>query len=204
MYMAEGQPGEAFKMFNDNLFKLGPFRTPALLAAAEVFMGLSKYDKARKCVDDVLDHHPDNYKAPYRSKLDYIQEMGTMKRPLEYSRSTDCLQKHQYAVNLGAAYVSADRIDEAKEVLNGVLEDDPDCQDAKDNLATCAFKEGDFSLAEQLIAETEMAMNWQEFFNNMAISQVTDGQFTRRSKPTKMLSSSCRQDAFPLSAPLQS
>lgn len=178
MYMSDGQPGEAFKMFHDKLFQPGPFRTQALIAAADVFIGLSKYDKAKKCVDDVLDKQPDNYRAlQIRARL--------FSREGEHEKAIDILKKLMSSsprnlttrVNLGCAYVSAERLDEAKEVFNGVLAEDQGNQDAKDQMATVAFKEGDFSLAEQLIAETENGNELARIFNNMAISQVTENKY---------------------------
>ncbi len=178
MYMSDGQPGEAFKMFNDSLFQPGPFRTQALLAAADVFIGLSKYDKAKKCINDVLDKQPDNYRAlQIKAKL--------FSRDGEHDKAIKILKKLIHSspknlttrVNLGCAYVSAEKYEEAKKVFNGVLDEDPANQNAKDHMATVAFREGDFSLAEQLIAETENGNELARIFNSMAISQVTENKY---------------------------
>lgn len=177
-YMQEGKPGEAFKMFNDELFKPGLFRTPALVAAAEVFIGLSKLDKARKCVDDVLDKHPDHYRAlQLRAKL--FSKLGKHEEAIKILNDlvTKSPKNLTSRINLGAAYVAADRLDDAKEVFKSVIDIDPENQNAKDHMATVAFQEGDFSLAEQLIAETENGNELASIFNNIAISQVADNNF---------------------------
>ncbi|NRA65235.1 MAG: tetratricopeptide repeat protein [Pseudobacteriovorax sp.] len=176
MYMSDGQPGEAFKMFNDSLFQPGPFRNHALVAAAEVFIGLSKYDKAKKCVSDVLERHPDDYKA-LQLKAKLASRDGSHEEAIEILKGLMDRSPRNLStrVNLGAAYVTADRFDEAKQVFEGVLEEDPDNQNAKDHMATVAFSQGNFSLAEQLIAETENGNELARIFNNMAISQVNEG-----------------------------
>ena len=178
MYMQDGKPGEAFKMFNDNLFKPGPFKSPAMVAAAEVFMGLSKFDKAEGCINDVLDRIPDHFKA-LQLKARLHSRKGEHEQAIEILSSLMDKSPKNFTtrVNLGSAYVAADMLDEAKETFNGILGDDPSNQDAKDNLATVAFKEGDFSLAEQLIAETENGNELARVFNNMAISQVNSGNY---------------------------
>ena len=173
MYMAEGKPGEAFKMFNDKLFQPGPFKSPAMLAAAEVFLGLSKLDKAENCIKDVLDRIPDDFKA-LQLQARLHSRRGNHEESIKILQGlmTNSPKNFTTRLNLGTAYVAANRLDEAKETLEGVLADDPDNQDAKDNLATAAFKQGDFGLAEQLIAETENGNELARIFNNMAISQV--------------------------------
>ncbi|SMF66362.1 tetratricopeptide repeat protein [Pseudobacteriovorax antillogorgiicola] len=178
MYLQDGKPGEAFKMFNDDLFKPGPFRSPALVAAGEVFMALSKYDKAEKCADDVLERIPDNYRAlQLKAKLhsrrgEHDQAINILKKLMNQSPKNLTTR-----VNLGAAYVAADRFDEAKQVFNDVLDIDPENQAAKDQMATVVFQEGDFGLAEQLIAETENGNELARIFNNIAISQVAEDSF---------------------------
>lgn len=178
MYMSEGKPGEAFKMFNDNLFKPGPFKSPAMLAAAEVFLGLSKLEKAEGCINDVLDRSPNDFralqlKARLHSRRGEHEESIKILQGLVKGSPKNLTSR----IDLGSAYVAADRLDEAKETLNGVVDMDPSNQDAKDNLATVAFKQGDFGLAEQLIAETENGNELARIFNNMAISQVATQKY---------------------------
>ena len=80
-------------------------------------------------------------------------------------------------VGLGSAYVSADRHEEAKKIFDGIIEIDSDCQEAKDEMAVMAFKEGDMSLAAQLVAETEAGDEMASVFNSMAISQISGSKF---------------------------
>ncbi len=178
MYHLEGQPMEAYKLFSEKLFDPSPFRIRALIAAAEVMMSLSKYDKAEKCLTDALNEEPDNNKAlQLQAKIltrrgQHDQAVALLER-LVLSSPKNISNK----INLGSAYVEADRHDDARRVFTEVMQEDPDNQDCKDQMATLAFKEGDFGLAEQLIAETENGNELARTFNNLAISQVTKGHF---------------------------
>jgi predicted Zn-dependent protease len=180
MYVWDGSPGEAYKMFSDNLFSPGPLQTRALLAAAEVFMGLAKIDRAEKCVNDALRNQPDNNRAMqlkarlFSRKGLHEEAIGILENLVKVSP-----KNLSNKVNLGGAYIEADRHDDAHRVFRDIMVDDPDNQDCKDQLATLAFKEGDFSLAEQLIAETENGNELARAFNNLAISQVSKGDFER-------------------------
>ncbi|MFY7927550.1 MAG: tetratricopeptide repeat protein [Oligoflexus sp.] len=197
MYYLEGQPMEAFKLFNDDLFTPGPYQTRALLAAAEVMMSLSKYDKAEKCLTDALRNAPDHnralqLKAKLLSRKGLHEEAITILEKLVTNSPKNLSNK----INLGSAYIEADRHDDAKRVFKDVMDEDPDNQECKDQMATVAFKEGNFTLAEQLIAETENGNELARAFNNLAISQVAKGQFDQGivtySNAMKMLADKAR------------
>ena len=178
MYVANGQPMEAYKLFTDQMFEKGPYLVRALVVAAEVFIGISKYDKAQKCLDDALRSSPENSKALQIQARLYSRQ-GKHEEAIKLleglvDRSPKNLTNR---IKLGSAYVDADRLEDAKRMFNGVLDRDPGSQDCKDGLAMVAFKEGDLGLAEQLIAETENGNELARVFNNMAISQVAKGEF---------------------------
>jgi tetratricopeptide (TPR) repeat protein len=175
MYVWDGSPGEAYKMFTDDLFSPGPFQTRALLAATEVFMGLAKIDKAEKCVNDALRNSPDNnramqLKARILSRKGQHDEAIMILEKLVKGSPKNISNK----INLGSAYIEADRHDDARKVFKDIMDEDPGNQECKDQMATLAFKEGDFSLAEQLIAETENGNELARVFNNLAIRMLAD------------------------------
>ncbi len=178
MYHLEGHPMEAFKLFSDDLFSPGPFQTRALLSGAEVMMSLSKYDKAEKCIADALRNLPDNNRAlQLKAKLFsrkgmHAEAVGILEKLVSVSP-----RNLSNKITLGSAYIDADRHEDARRVFADVMKDDPNSQDAKDQMATLEFKEGNFTLAEQLIAETENGNELARAFNNLAISQVSKGLF---------------------------
>ncbi|MFW7381822.1 MAG: tetratricopeptide repeat protein [Oligoflexus sp.] len=178
MYLASGQPTEAFKLFTDDLFEPGPFLVQGLIVAAEVLIGLSKDGKAERCIEDALRISPDNTKALqikarlYSRKGQHDTAISILERLV--SRSPKNLTSK---IKLGSAYVEAERLEDAKKIFSSVIDIDPDNQECKDQMATVAFHEGDFNLAEQLIAETESGNELARVFNNMAISQVAQGQY---------------------------
>jgi predicted Zn-dependent protease len=180
MYVWDGSPGEAYKLFTDDLFSPGPFQTRALLAATEVFMGLAKIDKAEKCVNDALRNTPDSNRAMQLKarilsrKGQHDDAIGILEKLVQGSP-----KNISNKINLGSAYIEADRHDDARRVFKGIMDEDPGNQECKDQMATLAFKEGDFSLAEQLIAETENGNELARAFNNLAISQVAKGDFDK-------------------------
>ncbi len=178
MYVANGQPMEAYKLFTDPMFEKGPYLVRAMVVAAEVFIGIAKYDKAQKCLDDALRASPENAKALQLQARLYSRQ-GKHEEAIKLleglvDRSPKNLTSR---IKLGSAYIDADRLDDAKRVFHGVLDKDPASQDCKDGLAMVAFKEGDLGLAEQLIAETENGNELARVFNNMAISQVAKNDF---------------------------
>jgi len=80
-------------------------------------------------------------------------------------------------LSLGSAYNEADQLDKAKETLKRVKRLDPNDKQADEELGKIAFKEGDMSLAQQLLAETENAEEMGRFFNNLAIGMVNKDKF---------------------------
>jgi tetratricopeptide (TPR) repeat protein len=178
MYSSDGHPMEALKMFTDDLFDAGPFQTRALLAGADVFMGLSKNDKAERYINDALRNQPDNNRA-LQLKARLLSRKGMHNESIMILEKLVNVSPKNLSnkITLGGAYIEADRLDDARRVFKDVMEDDPSNQDCKDQMATLAFKEGQYSLAEQLIAETESGNELARAFNNLAISQVAKGDF---------------------------
>ncbi len=174
------QPMEAFKLFKESMFKEGPLQTRAYLSAALVHMNLGKFDKAEKCISDALKNEPKSSRGlQLHAKL--LSRLG------KHDEAISCLEQlHLQSprnlgtkINLGSAYLQGDRLEDAKRIFGEVLKVDKDNQDCKDQLGCIAFKEGDITLAEQLIAETENGNELARMFNNLAISLVSKGEFER-------------------------
>lgn len=178
MYHLEGHPMEALKMFTDELFSPGPYQTRALLSGAEVMMALSKYEKAEKFVSDALRNSPDNNRGlQLQAKLFSRKGMHEQAIAILEKMVNGSPKNISNKINLGSAYIEADRHEDARRVFNDVIKVDASNQDCKDQMATLAFKEGNLGLAQQLIAETENGNELARAFNNLAISQVSKGLY---------------------------
>lgn len=196
MYAPE-QPMEAFKLFNDSMFKPGALQTRAYLSAALVFMNLAKYDKAEKCINDALKNVPDSVKGlQLQAKLLSRQGKHAEAILILEKMVSNSPKNLGTKVSLGTAYMEGQRLDDAKRIFDEVIGIDGGNQDCKDQLATIAVQEGNFGLAEQLIAETENGNELARAFNNLAISQVAKGDFdkgvTTYSNAMRMLADKAR------------
>jgi tetratricopeptide (TPR) repeat protein len=179
-YISEGKPNEALKMINKKLFLAKGYQARAHTAMAEIWLKMLKFDKAQAAIEESLKTDPE-YAPALRIKAKIASKMGRHEEAITLLQkmSTASPKNFSAKIDLGSAYINADRHDDAKKVLGEVLELDDDCQDCKDALATVAIKEGDMSLAAQLIAETENGDELASVFNNLAISQVGKGQFDK-------------------------
>ena len=177
-YLGEGKPQEALKLISEKIFVKGPFQALAYATTAQVWNALGKTEKAFEAVDRALEIEESLLPA-LTTKAKLLSREGKHDEAIAILNALhqESPKNLSTRVNLGSAYVSADRHDEAKKVFDGIMEIDSEFQPAKDELAVMAFKEGDLSLAEQLIAETEAGDEMARVFNNMAISQIANGDF---------------------------
>ncbi|RYZ76061.1 MAG: tetratricopeptide repeat protein, partial [Proteobacteria bacterium] len=177
---APEQPGEALKLITENLFVEGPFKGRALLASALVHMNLGKLDKATFLVKESLKIDPASIPAIQLSAKLLCRE-GKYDEAITHLESLHKKSPKNLTtkVGLGAAYVGANREEDANRILREVTDIDSSNQDAKDQLSIVAFKKGDFKLAEQLIAETENGGDLARLFNNIAVSEVNKGFFDK-------------------------
>lgn len=196
-YILGGKPQEALKLLRDHLFKPGPFLCQVHIMACVIWMAMGKHDKSRENIDQALSIEPDNCKA-LQTKAKLLSKLGDHEGAInilsELHKSSPANIGTQ--VKLGSAYIEADRHDEAREVLRGVLDTDPDNQDAKDQSAIIAFKEDDMSLAAQLVAETEAGDEMATIFNSMAIAHISKEEYeagiVTYKKALKLLSDKAR------------
>ena len=80
-------------------------------------------------------------------------------------------------ISLGGAYVDADEHDKARAELEKVTKVDPDNPDVKDQLGKMAFKEKNFDLAQEILANSLNKDELGRTFNNVGIGQVAKGDF---------------------------
>ena len=146
--------------------------------AARIWMAMGKIEKAQESIETALEAQEDDVKA-LQVKARILSRQGNHDEAINLLTELQNKSPKNLStrVGLGSAYVSADRHEEAKQVFSGISEIDPDFQPANDEHAILAFKEGDISLAEQLIAETDAGDELASIFNNMAIGQINSNNF---------------------------
>lgn len=176
-YLAEQKPSEALKLADKKMFD-SPYTARGHTAMAEIWFRMSKIDKAEESLKEAL-KADDGYIPAIHLKGKILSRSGRHDEAIQLlSKLAEKSPKNlSTRVNLGSAFVQADRHQEAKAVFNSVLELDDDFREAKDNMAVLALKEGDLSLAEQLIAETENGDELASAFNSLAIFRVAKGEF---------------------------
>lgn len=77
-------------------------------------------------------------------------------------------------LNLGSAFIDADKLEEAEETLDQVSLLDPDSTGVKEELGKVAFKKGDLTRAKKLLAKTGQGVRLAKFFNEIAIQFVNN------------------------------
>lgn len=179
-YVADARPQEGLKLINERLYKPSPFLCRAHTTTAEIWWKMGKLDRAMSSVKQALEANGNDLRAQQvHAKILSAEGQHDEAIAILKALTENSPKNISSKVNLGSAYVTADRHEEAKAVFQGILDLDPDQQDTKDEMAIMAFKEGDMSLAAQLVAETESGDEMVRIFNNMGIQQVADGAFDK-------------------------
>jgi len=176
--MLDGSYREAFRLVDPPLLKSSAFQSRAQLDYAEINMELGDETKAEKLIEEVLAREPAHNRA-IQIKAKLLSRRGKHDEAIEMLRklTVSSPRNLSHKVSLGKAFIQADRHDEAREVLSEVQTMDATNQDCLDQLGTMAFKEGDFSLAQQLISQTENGNELARTFNNLGISHVSHNEF---------------------------
>jgi len=178
--LVEGKPAECLKFIGPDMTKKGPHLSRFKSLIAEAWLQIGQPGKAEKLLQEALNVDPTNHQAKFlMSRIHSLggrhdEAIGMLKEMIAGSPVNLSLK-----VKLGGAMVDADRHEEAKTVLGGVLELDPDCSEVKDELGKIAFKEGDMPLASQLLSETENGEMIARYFNSMAISLVAKSEYDK-------------------------
>ncbi|RYZ92668.1 MAG: tetratricopeptide repeat protein [Proteobacteria bacterium] len=177
-YLTGSQPTEAFKLLSPDLFMEWERQAYAYTLSAEVQLGLGKAKEAMSEIDKAMllndnDLRTLRVKAKIASRLgDHDTAIATLDALIKRSP-----KNISNLMGLGQAFVAADRIDEADGVFERLSDIDPDNKELLDGKATVAFAKGNFSLAEELLSETESGLEIVRVFNNMGVSKSNIGQY---------------------------
>ncbi len=180
-FIVEAKPAEVLKLIGPDVSKKGPHLPRYKTLLAETFILLGQYEKAGKACKEALDADPKYLPAVYvRARC-----MTALGRHEEAISALDSVAKAspknlQSMLNLGNAYVAADKIDKAKDVLAKYKDLDADaCLAVNDVEGKIAIKEGKFDLAAQLLAETENGDEIARFYNSLGISMIATTQYDK-------------------------
>ena len=178
--LAEGRPSDVLKLVGPDVSKKGSHQPRYKTIIGETFLLCGQMEKAEKAIKEALELDPDYLPAKYLLARYYtIAGKHDDAIAMLDHMSNSNPKNMQTLVNLGSAYISADRVDEAKETVAKAKNLDLDTQDIKDVEGKIAVKEGNLSLAAQLFSETENGDEVARFYNSLAISLVAKGNFDK-------------------------
>lgn len=179
-FLADHKPTEVLKMIGPDVSKNGPHRPRYKTIVGETFLQIGNQVKASKAVDEALTQDPDFLPAIYlKGRLltlagKHDEAIALLKGTSEKSPSNI-----ESLTNLGSAYISADRMEDAKETMRAIGRIDPETKMANDMQGKIAVKEGDFSLAAKLFSETQNGDEIARFYNSLGISLIAKGDFEK-------------------------
>jgi tetratricopeptide (TPR) repeat protein len=178
--LKEQKPADALKYFDESLKKKGPYYVRAQVLLGEIFIQTHDIPKAEQAYKAALGENPNSYDA-LSGLANVYSRLEQHEKALKIL--TDLSQKSpkniNTMVNLGATYVQANRLTEAKQTFSKISSIDPDAPGLKEEQSKAAFKEGDMGLAAKLIAETQQGDQLARYFNNLAISQSRRNDFNK-------------------------
>ena len=176
--ISQGLLTEALKFFDNKLTSKGPFKIRAKLSLAEIWLQTRNFEKAESILEDILSTEADHTDAQkmiarlYSLTERHEQAIEVLKKVTERSpKNIDSL------LCLGSAYMDADQTENAKSIFDKVEKMDSENSQLNDEKGKLAFKEGNISLAAQLLSETQCGDDLARHFNNVAISKVTHGSY---------------------------
>lgn len=178
--LAEGKPTEALKLVDGTMRKKGPFFVRSQVAVGQIWLQIGQLPKAEEALKLALEEDNTNVDAlnamaTVHSKSGRHQEaIKTLEQ-----MSANSPKNMNILLNLGSAFVDADRHDDAKAVFGKVSALDPDQPRVKDEMAKVAFKEGDMPLAAKLLAETKNGDSMARYFNNLAIAMTHKNDYDK-------------------------
>jgi two-component system chemotaxis response regulator CheY len=179
-FVAENKPAEALKLVDASVTKKSPLRPRVKTALGEIWILVKQYKKCELILTECLQEAPDHSPAKYVLARLYSltgRHAEAIKLLEETAKSSP--KNLRTMLNLGSAYVDADKHDQAKAVFKKVEATDPENGELKDEQGKLAFKEGDIPLAAQLLAQTQNGDIIARDFNNLAIAQTAAGQFSQ-------------------------
>ena len=140
----------------------------------------AEYDKATAHIESALKTKPDltaalQLKARILSKTGNHQDaVVTLVTLLE--KSPQVLSTLNF---LGQTYKAADRLDEAKQIFNRLMDQDPGSREAKDGLGEVAFMEGQYDVAMELLQDTSNSEEIARNLNNLGIALTSKQDFEK-------------------------
>lgn len=178
--IAENHPGEALKLVDHTLTKKSPDRPHVKTLIGEVWLLFNKYDKAEASLKEAL-KDDDNYYPAQNMLAKVYSRMG---KHVEAIAILEKLSKNspknlQTLLSLGNSYTEDGQLDKAKSTFMQVKALDETNSEANAELGKVAFKEGDMNLAAKFFAETSHGEEIARYFNNIAISHVTAGNYEK-------------------------
>ena len=178
--LAEGRPTEALRIVTPDMSKKGPHLARYKTLIGETFLMSGNLEKSEKGIREALEADPNYLPAKYLLARLYTTA-GKHDEAIEVLNQlkTSSPRNVQTLISLGSAYVSADKIEEAKKTVSQVKMLDPDNETVKDNEGKIALKEGNLSLAAQLLSETENGDEIARFYNTLGISLVAKGEHVK-------------------------
>lgn len=178
-YIADNKPNEALQLI-DAKIKKAPYAVRTHVALGQIWMMVNQLVKAEESLQAALTDDAGHFEAASILANLYSRTGRHDQAIAQLQAMTQKSPKNLTTLlNLGSAYVEADRPDEAKKTFAMVSTIDPDFPPLKDEQGKLAFKQGDLPLAAQLLAETQNGDGLARHFNNMAIGLTHQQQFDK-------------------------
>jgi len=176
----ERKPTDALSRMNARMLTAGPHAHLAQTLLAEVWIALQRLDKAEEAVTAAL-----AAKATHVPALRLSAKLKSLRG--QHGEALAILEKLAEAspknlttkLSLGSAYVKADRHTDAKKVFAEVSLLDEDNTQLKDEKGQLALKEGDVSLAAQLLSQTANGDEIAAYFNNLGIAYAAKNELSK-------------------------
>ena len=176
-YLADKDPLEAMNIIKETMSNEDT-KSQAYGLKGEVHLFKDEVEEAEESLDKALEIDKRNSDA-MQSMAKVYSRSGRHDEAIQIlNKMVEVSPKNlSNMICLGAAYVDADEHEKAKAELKKVTDADPDNPQAKDQLGKIAFKEKNFSLAEQILENTLNKDELGRTFNNVGVGQVSRGEF---------------------------
>ena len=179
-FLGEGKPTEVLKMIGPDVSKKGPHLPRYKTIVGETFLQIGNIEKAFRAVREAIEldggYKPAQYLLGrlYTVSGQHDEAINVLK-----SLSSQSPKNIQALLHLGSAYINADKMEEAKKTVEQVGTIDKDNKAVNDNKGKIALKEGNLSLAAQLLSETQNGDEIARFYNSLGISMVAKGDYEK-------------------------
>ncbi len=174
----ENKPAEALKLIDASMTKPGSHLIRALTLIGEIWISTRHLDKALESLTKAL-VEDSGYVPALRlmAKLHSLQGNHEQAIAMLEKMTAKSPSNIQSLISLGSAYIDGDEHEKARKILENIENLDEGNQENRDQKAKLAFKEGQYSLAAELLSETQHGDELARNFNNMAIIKVVNQQY---------------------------